>query len=138
LRPDDSDDDADAYQSDSSNEEPQPEERLPPSVLPRGATINLGQLRQRLAATKPKRLQSADMDPEEYRKQQDQLVSHIFSDQDFSFLNLKADHSARPLWINPDDGHIILEGFSPIAEQAQDFLVAIAEPVSRSATPRTA
>ncbi len=26
----------------------------------------------------------------------------------------------------------ILEGFSPIAEQAQDFLIAIAEPVSRS------
>jgi DNA excision repair protein ERCC-3 len=31
----------------------------------------------------------------------------------------------------PQDGHIILEAFSPIAEQAQDFLVAISEPVSR-------
>ncbi|KAG6373421.1 P-loop containing nucleoside triphosphate hydrolase protein [Boletus reticuloceps] len=29
--------------------------------------------------------------------------------------------------------HIILEAFSPIAEQAQDFLVAISEPVSRPA-----
>ncbi|KAJ1516318.1 hypothetical protein HMI54_009918 [Coelomomyces lativittatus] len=46
-------------------------------------------------------------------------------------LVLKKDHSARPLWINPDTGYIILEAFSPIAEQAQDFLVAIAEPVSR-------
>ncbi|KAI8876274.1 DNA repair helicase rad25 [Backusella circina FSU 941] len=33
----------------------------------------------------------------------------------------------------PEHGHIILEGFSPIAEQAQDFLVAISEPVSRPA-----
>ncbi|PWN23242.1 DNA repair helicase rad25 [Microstroma glucosiphilum] len=53
--------------------------------------------------------------------------------RDFSSLALKHDHSSRPLWISPDDGHIILEGFSPIAEQAMDFLVAIAEPVSRPA-----
>lgn len=51
--------------------------------------------------------------------------------RDFSALRLKRDHGSRPLWISPDDGHIILEGFSPIAEQAQDFLIAIAEPVSR-------
>ncbi|KDN38561.1 DNA repair helicase rad25 [Tilletiaria anomala UBC 951] len=51
--------------------------------------------------------------------------------RDFSFLHLKRDHSSRPLWISPDDGHIILEAFSPIVEQAQDFLTAIAEPVSR-------
>lgn len=51
--------------------------------------------------------------------------------RDFSHLPLKPDHASRPLWISPDDGHIILEGFSPIAEQAMDFLVAIAEPVSR-------
>lgn len=37
------------------------------------------------------------------------------------------------MWISPEDGHIILEAFSPIAEQAQDFLVAISEPVSRPA-----
>lgn len=55
----------------------------------------------------------------------------IFDAHDFTFLPLKADHGSRPLWISPEDGHIILEGFSPIAEQAQDFLVAIAEPVSR-------
>ncbi|CDZ98139.1 dna repair helicase rad25 [Phaffia rhodozyma] len=45
---------------------------------------------------------------------------------------LKGDHSSRPLWID-ENGTIILEGFSPIAEQAQDFLVAVAEPVSRPA-----
>jgi hypothetical protein len=46
-------------------------------------------------------------------------------------LKMKSDHASRPLWIDPDTGYIILEAFSPIAEQAQDFLVAIAEPVSR-------
>ncbi|PWN30077.1 DNA repair helicase rad25 [Jaminaea rosea] len=55
------------------------------------------------------------------------------TNRDFSHLHLKQDHASRPLWISPDDGHIILEGFSPIAEQAMDFLVAIAEPVSRPA-----
>ncbi|WFD38939.1 DNA helicase [Malassezia japonica] len=51
--------------------------------------------------------------------------------RDFSRMPLKIDHNSRPLWISPDDGHIILEGFNTLAEQAQDFLIAIAEPVSR-------
>jgi len=59
-------------------------------------------------------------------------LGHIFGKHDFTeLLKLKPDHANRPLWINPEDGRIILEGFSPLAEQAQDFLVAIAEPVSR-------
>lgn len=58
-------------------------------------------------------------------------VSQMFGKNDFSYLKLKPDHASRPLWINPDDGRIILESFSPLAEQAQDFLVTIAEPVSR-------
>lgn len=56
-----------------------------------------------------------------------------FHSRDFTKMPLKLDHASRPLWISPDDGHIILEGFSPLAEQAQDFLIAIAEPVSRPA-----
>ncbi|SNX85648.1 probable SSL2 - DNA helicase [Melanopsichium pennsylvanicum] len=56
-----------------------------------------------------------------------------FHTRDFTKMPLKLDHASRPLWISPDDGHIILEGFSPLAEQAQDFLIAIAEPVSRPA-----
>ncbi|XP_074857818.1 general transcription and DNA repair factor IIH helicase/translocase subunit XPB isoform X1 [Carettochelys insculpta] len=43
---------------------------------------------------------------------------------------LKGDHSSRPLWVAPD-GHIFLEAFSPVYKYAQDFLVAIAEPVCR-------
>ncbi|KAI7866418.1 P-loop containing nucleoside triphosphate hydrolase protein [Spinellus fusiger] len=61
------------------------------------------------------------------------FISHIFGREDYTYLPLKKDHVSRPLWISPEDGHIILEGFSPIAEQAQDFLVAISEPVSRPA-----
>lgn len=59
------------------------------------------------------------------------FISHIFGSEDYMYLPLKTDHASRPLWISPEHGHIILEGFSPIAEQAQDFLVAISEPVSR-------
>ncbi|KAI8350705.1 DNA helicase [Mortierella sp. GBAus27b] len=57
-------------------------------------------------------------------------VSYIFGDHDYTWLPLKHDHESRPLWIT-EDGHIILEGFSPIAEKAIDFLITIAEPVSR-------
>ncbi|XP_059823508.1 general transcription and DNA repair factor IIH helicase subunit XPB [Hypanus sabinus] len=45
-------------------------------------------------------------------------------------MTLKDDHCSRPLWVAPD-GHIFLEAFSPIYKYAQDFLVAIAEPVCR-------
>ncbi|VDQ11976.1 unnamed protein product [Trichobilharzia regenti] len=45
-----------------------------------------------------------------------------------NILKLRLDHPYRPLWIGPD-GHIFLEAFSPLARQAQDFLIAISEPV---------
>ncbi|XP_030656818.1 general transcription and DNA repair factor IIH helicase subunit XPB isoform X1 [Nomascus leucogenys] len=45
-------------------------------------------------------------------------------------MPLKDDHNSRPLWVAPD-GHIFLEAFSPVYKYAQDFLVAIAEPVCR-------
>ncbi|CAE6522954.1 unnamed protein product [Rhizoctonia solani] len=60
-------------------------------------------------------------------------LGYLFRNHDFSWTQLKPDHASRPLWISPEDNHIILEGFSPIAEQAQDFLVAISEPISRPA-----
>lgn len=58
-------------------------------------------------------------------------VSNVFGPSDFSYLKLKPDHASRPLWISPLDGRVYLESFSPLFEQAQDFLVTIAEPVSR-------
>jgi DNA excision repair protein ERCC-3 len=50
--------------------------------------------------------------------------------RDFSSLKLKPDHETRPVWVSADR-RILLETFSPIYKQAYDFLVAIAEPVSR-------
>ena len=58
-------------------------------------------------------------------------LPHIFGDHDFSYLDLKKDHQNRPLWIDPQKGRIFLESFNPLAEQAQDFLITIAEPLSR-------
>lgn len=49
---------------------------------------------------------------------------------DFTKLELKPDHSNRPLWACAD-GRIFLETFSPLYKQAYDFLIAIAEPVCR-------
>ncbi|EJD49042.1 DNA repair helicase rad25 [Auricularia subglabra TFB-10046 SS5] len=132
-------DDADDFAVDSVQEsdDDRDEEPLPTSILPRGAStkINITALTRKLALGKKNASAASDpnVDLSAYRRQQDALVSYIFREQDFSFLSLKPDHAARPLWINPEDGHIILEAFSPIAEQAQDFLVAISEPVSRPA-----
>ncbi|EFN57091.1 hypothetical protein CHLNCDRAFT_57434 [Chlorella variabilis] len=64
--------------------------------------------------------------------------------RDFTSLRLKPDHFNRragaglggggdrggPLWVCPDC-RVFLETFSPVYKQAYDFLIAIAEPVSR-------
>ena len=109
-------------------------------LIPRGATINFSALTRKLADTRRDRDSGGEQDGSSlsvHRRQQGKLVSHIFQEQDFAWLHLKPDHASRPIWISPEDGHIILEAFSPIAEQAQDFLVAIAEPVSRYACRST-
>ncbi|KAJ3084653.1 DNA repair helicase rad25 [Rhizoclosmatium globosum] len=59
-------------------------------------------------------------------------VSHLFPNANFGFLALKPDATKRPLWVS-DDGRIFLEAFHSLAEKASDFLVTIAEPVSRPA-----
>lgn len=50
--------------------------------------------------------------------------------KDFSELKLRPDHLSRPVYVS-GDMRIFLETFSPVYRQAYDFLVAIAEPVSR-------
>ncbi|RYG60227.1 hypothetical protein EON64_19475, partial [archaeon] len=56
------------------------------------------------------------------------LVAGVF--QDFSHLILKPDHEQRPIWVTKNN-LIFLEAFSPLYQQACDFLVAIAEPEAR-------
>jgi len=60
-------------------------------------------------------------------------ASQLFSSsRDLSHLELKGDHSLRPLWLDPDRGRVVLETFSPSFRQAQNFLINIAEPQSRT------
>lgn len=62
----------------------------------------------------------------------DALISSTFrQDRDYGYLPLRPDQVSRPFYIVPATGHIILENFHPLAKYATDFLVAIAEPVSR-------
>jgi DNA excision repair protein ERCC-3 len=51
--------------------------------------------------------------------------------RDFKNLELKPDHADRPLWIEPDNNGIIIESFAPTFKQAENFLINIAEPLSR-------
>jgi DNA excision repair protein ERCC-3 len=110
----------------------------------RSNTINLSALHKKMVQAKASPVKASPREREPLapletvtRRQQEGLVARIFRDHDWSSLKLKPDHAARPLWINPEDRTLILEAFSPIAEQAQDFLVAIAEPVSRYVRYRT-
>jgi len=49
---------------------------------------------------------------------------------DYSALRLKDDHENRPIWVTPD-GDVFLETYSSLYKHAYDFLIAIAEPVTR-------
>ncbi|RMX57556.1 hypothetical protein pdam_00005790 [Pocillopora damicornis] len=60
----------------------------------------------------------------------DQANEDEFGAKDYrKLIELKADHSSRPLWVAPD-GHIFLESFSPVYKHAHDFLIAISESIT--------
>ena len=60
-------------------------------------------------------------------------ASHLFkAKHDFFDEPLKPDHRLRPVWIDRENGRVVLETFSPSFKQAQTFLINIAEPVSRT------
>ncbi|KAF2276562.1 DNA repair helicase rad25 [Westerdykella ornata] len=61
---------------------------------------------------------------------QTDAASFLFKKSDQWDAPLKPDHANRPLWID-DGGRIILESFNPLFDEAQDFLINIAEPQSR-------
>lgn len=54
----------------------------------------------------------------------------LFPSSKAQHLPLKSDHADRPLYVCPDR-RVILEAWSPLYTQAQDFLIAISEPISR-------
>lgn len=67
------------------------------------------------------------------KKHERDAASRLFKqNRDLSDLELKPDHALRPLWLDPDKGKIVLETFSPSFKQAQNFLINIAEPQSRT------
>ena len=71
---------------------------------------------------------------------EDDLTTRLFSglgegghgkkEKNFLHMPLKPDHQQRAIWVTPDH-RIYLETFSPYYKQAYDFLIAIAEPISR-------
>ncbi|KAF2652045.1 TFIIH basal transcription factor complex helicase XPB subunit [Lophiostoma macrostomum CBS 122681] len=61
---------------------------------------------------------------------QTDAASFLFKKRDLWDASLKPDHPTRPLWVDDDCG-IILESFNPLFDEAQDFLINIAEPQSR-------
>ena len=68
------------------------------------------------------------------RKEQNHTTDHevkLNGISNLSYLSLKPDHENRPLWVDAKKARITLEHFSPLANQAQDFLTTIAEPLSR-------
>ena len=61
----------------------------------------------------------------------DEEIEDEFGAKDCSKrLTLRDEHAVRPILVAPD-GHIFLETFSPVYKHAHDFLITIAEPVSR-------
>ncbi|XP_054156436.1 general transcription and DNA repair factor IIH helicase subunit XPB-like [Oppia nitens] len=76
--------------------------------------------------------ESLDIIPESASRQINEGVREDeFGAKDYTQdVQLREDYMSRPLWVAPD-GHIFLETFSPVYKHAHDFLIAIAEPVSR-------
>lgn len=95
------------------------------------ADIAIDTINQQLSDDEVAEDQLVELTPEVPKDYVPDAVSKVFGRLDFLYLKLKPDHFLRPIWISPTDGRIILESFSPLAEQAQDFLITVAEPRSR-------
>ncbi|CAK3837172.1 probable RNA polymerase II transcription initiation nucleotide excision repair factor TFIIH, 3^-5^ [Lecanosticta acicola] len=60
-------------------------------------------------------------------------ASHLFKPKhDFFTETLKPDHHLRPIWMDPRTARVVLETFAPSFKAAQNFLINIAEPQSRT------
>ncbi|THY18568.1 DNA repair helicase rad25 [Aureobasidium pullulans] len=80
-----------------------------------------------------KKFQASSYRTKNAKPQESDQATRLFrNDRDLSALELKPDHSVRPLWLDPEKGRIVVETFSPSFKQAQNFLINIAEPQSRT------
>eukprot|EP00948_MAST-09A_sp_MAST-9A-sp1_P001096 g1096.t1 len=78
-------------------------------------------------ATRQQRL--VDVPPYQYSRVSDGSGLHLDA-RIFRGLVFKADSGRRPVWVTPNN-HIFLESWSELYPIAYEFLVAVAEPVSR-------
>ncbi|EGD82528.1 hypothetical protein PTSG_03178 [Salpingoeca rosetta] len=70
-------------------------------------------------------------DFEELQRREEAVAPHDEDGAiDMSHMQLKPDHEVRPIIVTPDK-RIFLETFSPVYQQAVEFLIAIAEPERR-------
>jgi DNA excision repair protein ERCC-3 len=68
--------------------------------------------------------------PAQQRTNQRRDAASFLFKFDHADAALKPDHASRPLWVM-HNCRIILESFSPLFDETQDFLINIAEPLSR-------
>lgn len=102
------------------------------SLVPKGAPIDFSALTQKATQRQRQKETEATLSSmsrersglsalEAHRRKQDVLASQIFpAEQDLTRLRLKLDHSACPLWISPEDGH--LGGFQSHCRAGAGFL----------------
>jgi DNA excision repair protein ERCC-3 len=131
TKPDEVDQDEDYYDDEEDEYEDEPEFTTTSRKRKRSsAPANKPKSYKGVAAKLPKKVQA--------KAPPAGLSTHNFSSlEDVSTMRnhskdlvLKPDHSKRPLWIT-EDNLIFVEKFSPVYQQAADFLVAIADPESR-------
>jgi superfamily II DNA or RNA helicase len=125
VEEDDDDDDDDEDDDSDLNEELAAERKAKRSERPPSSSSST----KRKASSSSRRgagtlSSAADVDDPEDGSRRTKFAN------DFSSLELKPDHAKRPLWVCPD-GHLFLERFSSVYQQAYDFLIAVAEPSSR-------
>ncbi|KAH7323224.1 helicase conserved C-terminal domain-containing protein [Stachybotrys elegans] len=106
--------------------------RLPDSQDPDDASRDLNENLDEVNTVLVRNIQKFDISafPYELGPGLFDLATGLFEKNDFTALALKPDHQARPLRV---DGcaRLVLEKFHPLVSQVQEFLVTIAEQISR-------
>ena len=88
--------------------------------------------RLKITIVPPRKGKDADADDADNVPESDGEDSdeESFQEKDWTDLKAKKDHSSRPLYVGKNR-HIFVEKYSPFFRYIEDFIIAIAEPVSR-------